>query len=393
MVFQSVRPYVPMLALLSISIVFLGRFWWPGEVSAWAGSSRFALLFFLIVYVLSGELGRGLKSKALLFMMGLLVVWVFLNFLLVGGDAGVLRRSIVLIVFVCAVAILKDACVGWLRHLFMIVVVVSAVAALVTLIYQLRRSGLDFQYRAFRLSDSGIAGFAQFGNPIISGMYMAFSGLIAFWCALCAQRKLVKFFWFVCFLVIAFYVLLTYARTAWLAMSLGGVAMLIFKAKRDFFIFLIGVVFAIVVSLIFWRFPDVLSVELERGSTNRTLIWKMVLEDMAGDWWLGHGAGSSMKPMTIPGQQVVNTHSLYLEVLYQYGVVGLSIFVSSLLLALRQFWMEFSEVSILGFCLLLGCIGAMFFDLYSFIHSPNLVWLWVWFPLGLALACSKDGAQ
>jgi O-antigen ligase len=393
MVFQSVRPYVPMLALLSLAIIFLGRFWWPGEASAWAGSARFALLSFLIVYLLSGEIGKGFKSKALLVAVGLLVSWIVLNFLLVGGDSGVLRRSIVLMVFVCAVVVLKDTRADWLRKLLMVVVVVATVAALVTLIYQLRARGLDFKYRAFRLSNSGVTGFAQFGNPIISGLYMAFAGLAALWCTLCTQRLWFKAFWLFALLVIGLYVFLTFSRTAWLAIGLGGAVLFIFQAKRDSFLLAIGVALTIFVSLVFWRFPEILSVELERGATGRHLIWNMVLSSMSGYWWLGHGAGSSMQPMSIPGQQVVNTHSLYLEVLFQYGIVGLALFVSSLLLALRQLWLERSEMAVLGLCLLVGSIGVMFFDLYSFIHSPNLVWLWVWFPLGLALACSKDGAR
>ena len=296
-------------------------------------------------------------------------------------------------VFVCAVVVLKGTRADWLRQLLMVVVVVATAAAFVTLIYQLRARGLDFKYRAFRLSNSGVTGFAQFGNPIISGLYMAFAGLTALWCVLRTNKLWAKGLWFFCLLVIGLYVFLTFSRTAWVAMGLGGAVLFVFQAKRDFFLLAISVIFALLVSLIFWRFPEIFSVELARGATGRHLIWNMVLSSMSGYWWLGHGAGSSMQPMSIPGQQVVNTHSLYLEVLFQYGIVGLALFVSSLLLALRQLWLERSEMAVLGLCLLVGCIGVMFFDLYSFIHSPNLVWLWVWFPLGLALACSKDGVR
>lgn len=392
MVFQSVRPYVPVLALLSLAIVFLGRFWWPGEASAWAGSTRFALLAFLITYVLSGEINKGFRSKSLLIVLGGLIGWVILSVLL-GGDSGVLRRGIVLMVFVCAVVVLKDRNSDWLRYLLIAVVAVATIAALVTLIFQFKKSGLDFQYRAFRLFDSGVSGFAQFGNPIISGMYMAFAGLVALWGLFRSNRAWLQILFFLGLSVISLYVFLTFSRTAWLAMGLGGFALLLCQTRRGYWLLLLAIGMSFLAALVVLRFPEMLSIEAARGATGRELIWSMVLDSMPGYWWLGHGAGETMKPMYIPGSRVVNTHSLYLEVLFQYGIVGLALFVSALLLALRQLWQERSEMAVLGLCLLVGCIGVMFFDLYSFIHSPNLVWLWVWFPLGLALACSKDGVR
>lgn len=393
MVFQSVRPYAPMLALLSLAIVFLGRFWWPGEASSWAGSTRFALLSFLIAYVFSGEISKGFRSRGLLIVVGLLTGWIILNVLLVGGDSGVLRRGLVLMVFVCAVVVLKDGRPDWLRYLLIALVAISTIAALVTLIFQLKKSGLNFQYREFRLFDSGVPGFAQFGNPIISGMYMAFAGLIALWGLFRSPRVWGQVFWIVCLSVISLYVFLTFSRSAWLTMGLGGIVLLLCQARRGYWLLLLGVGLTFLAALVVLRFPEMLSVETARGATGRELVWAMVLDSMPEHWWLGHGAGESMKPMYIPGSRVVNTHSLYLEVLFQYGIVGLALFVSTLLLALRQLWQERSEMAVLGLCLLVGCIGVMFFDLYSFIHSPNLVWLWVWFPLGLALACSKDGVR
>lgn len=393
MVFQSVRSYAPMLALLSLAVVFLGRFWWPGEASAWAGSVRFALLAFLIAYLLSGEVGKGFKSISLLVSLGFLTGWIVLNVLFVGGDSGVLRRGLVLIVFVCAVVILKDRHSDWLRYLLISVVAVATMAALVTLVHQFQRSGLDFQYREFRLFDSGIPGFAQFGNPIISGMYMAFAGLVALWCLFSSKRLWAQTLWVCCLAVIGLYVFLTFSRVAWLAMGLGCIALLMCQERRGYWLRLVVSVLIVLAAVVVLRFPEMLSVEAARGATGRELIWAMVLDSMPGYWWLGHGAGETMKPMYIPGSRVVNTHSLYLEILFQYGIFGLMFFVSALLFALRQFWLERSEIAVLGLCLLVGCIGVMFFDLYSFIHSPNLVWLWVWFPLGLALACSKDGVR
>ena len=169
--------------------------------------------------------------------------------------------------------------------------------------------------------------------------------------------------------------------------------LLILRGRAIFWGLFVGaVILALVVITI--KFPQVFSVEVERGTTNRDLIWTMVIDSMPGYWFAGHGAGVEMSQMSIPGQTVVNTHSLYLEVLFQYGVVGLLLFLVALLMATRAMWTERSDLSVLGVSLLAGSIGVMFFELHSFIHSPNLIWLWIWFPMAIALGSQfKRNAQ
>ena len=222
---------------------------------------------------------------------------------------------------------------------------------------------------------------------------MAFAGLTACWCVLFARTPAARIFWFLCLSVIAIYVFLTYSRSAWLAIGLGGLVLLILRGRAIFWgIFVGAMILALVVITI--KFPQVFSVEVERGTTNRDLIWAMVIDSMPGYWLAGHGAGIEMSQMSIPGQTVVNTHSLYLEVLFQYGVVGLLLFLVALLMATRAMWTERSDLSVLGVSLLAGSIGVMFFELHSFIHSPNLIWLWIWFPMAIALGSQfKRNAQ
>ena len=382
-----------LIALLPVAVVLLGRFWWPGETSAWASSIRFALLTFLVCLVFVGRPVFARLDKKLGAVLLLFGGWVILSVALFDGQSEVLRRGLVLAVFICAVAVLKMDGEAALLNVLRAAALVGTAAALVTIYFELERRGLDFRYRAFRLHSSGVPGFAEFFNPIISGMHMAFAGLTACWCVLFARTPAARIFWFLCLSVIAIYVFLTYSRSAWLAIGLGGLVLLILRGRAIFWgIFVGAMILALVVITI--KFPQVFSVEVERGTTNRDFIWAMVIDSMPGYWLAGHGAGIEMSQMSIPGQTVVNTHSLYLEVLFQYGVVGLLLFLVALLMATRAMWTERSDLSVLGVSLLAGSIGVMFFELHSFIHSPNLIWLWIWFPMAIALGSQfKRNAQ
>ncbi|RBA52974.1 hypothetical protein DQ403_20125 [Stutzerimonas zhaodongensis] len=384
MVSRFLKERLILIALLPVAVVLLGRFWWPGETSAWASSTRFALLTFLVCLLFVGKPVFARLDKKLGVVLLLFGGWVILSVALFDGQSEVLRRGLVLAVFICAVAVLKMDGEAALLNLLRAAALVGTAAALVTIYFELERRGLDFRYRAFRLHSSGVPGFAEFFNPIISGMHIAFAGLTACWCVLFARTPAARIFWFCCLSIIAVYVFLTYSRSAWLALGLGGLMLLALRGRAVFWgIFVGAAILALVVITI--KFPQVFSVEAERGTTNRDLIWAMVFDSMPGYWLAGHGAGVEMSQMSIPGQTVVNTHSLYLEVLFQYGVVGLLLFLVALLMATRAMWIDRSNLAVLGVSLLTGSIGVMFFELHSFIHSPNLIWLWIWFPIAIAL--------
>lgn len=386
---------LPACALLAVIIVLLGRFWWPGGTSAWASSTRMALLLFLLSWLLSKRWSwPEAQARSLLIMLGLLVAWIMFSVLCFGGQSDIMRRGTVLAVFVGAVAYLASSEEGVARCLAVLKVTacLASIACLLTIMLELEKRGLDFRYRAFRLHSSGIPGFAEFYNPIISGMYMALAGLTAGWCVLYSRRSVFTWMWLLCLAVISLYVFLTYSRSAWLALALGG-AVLLLREGRPIHWLCSVVALATVSVLLLMKFPEMYSVEVARGATNRELIWQMVLDEMPGHWLVGHGAGVEMMTMQIPGQTVVNTHSLYLEVLFQYGLVGLSIFVAVLGMTLRLLWRDRSPLATLNLAVLVGAVGVMFFELHSFIHSPNLVWLWIWLPIAVALGFRERRAR
>ena len=110
----------------------------------------------------------------------------------------------------------------------------------------------------------------------------------------------------------------------------------------------------------------------------------------------GHGAGAKLAPIAINEKNTLvhNTHNIYLEVLYQFGLVGLLLVVAVLLMALKElFFSSFSKSSVgcqsYGLALLAAAAVIMFVELNSFVSAPNLVWVWLWLPLGIALSILK----
>lgn len=372
-------------AWLSVAVLLLGRFWWPGETSAWASSLRFCLGFFLLAALLNWrQVWSELAERNLLLVMAAFTLWVVASVLWLGGEADILRRGSVLLVFIMAVAFLTSQYPRVFAQLLQAAAILGAVAALVTLYLTLQKSGFGFRYRAFRLHSSGIPGFAEFGNPIISGMHLAFAGLTVFWCLLRSRRWSSRLFWGLLLLPLGVYAFLTFSRSAWLALAAGGLFLLWRLGNLRIWL-LSGAALSVVLALVLMQFPGMFDIEASRNVTYRDLIWRMVLDAMPSYWLQGHGAGVSMEVMHIPSQTVVNTHSLYLEVLFQYGLTGLLLFLGMLLLAVRSLWLCSNPLALLALALLSASAAVMFFELHSFIHSPNLIWLWIWLPLAIAL--------
>lgn len=377
-------------ACLSVAVLLLGRFWWPGETSAWASSIRICLGFFMLAALLSWrQIWSELAERRLLLIVVTFAIWAVVSVLWLGGEADTLRRGLVLLAFIAAVAFLAGRSPRALILLLQAAAVFGAGAALVTLYLQLQKSGLEFSYRAFQLHSSGIPGFAEFGNPIISGMHLAFANLTAFWCLLSSRRWSSRLFWGLLLLPLGAYLFLTFSRSAWLALAVGGLFLLWRLGNPRVWLLSAGG-FLLTVVLVLMHFPRMIDTEVSRNVTYRDLIWRMVLDAMPGYWLQGHGAGISMEVMHIPNQTVVNTHSLYLEVLFQYGLTGLLLFLGMLLLMARRLWLCSSSLALLTLAFLSASVAVMFFELHSFVHSPNLIWLWIWLPLGIALG-SRGG--
>lgn len=391
---KALRPHLGIwLSFLALAALFLGPFYWPSSNSAWAGFMRASILIALLALCWSGIRWRrpdALQLCALLFWCYMLA-----NALLVSGDSQIVRRLVLLLCFVLMVSALDLRSSQW-RTLIAGVAFLGGAFALFSLLNLYRLEQLSLVYRAANISSSGVTGIADFGNTIVAAMHYAVCLCAAVLLFFTARNRAALVLWGAAGAIIGAYVILTYSRAGWIACLVGALvlAAILYRPERRarfalFFAGLLGGLSIFVVSYLSYEVGV-------RGVTSRDEIWYVVIERASANWFWGAGAGVGQEPISInAGKQIVsNTHSLYLEVFYQLGFVGLILMLAVLFGAL---WRLFRAAradgtqDVVSFALALMAAAAvvMLVELNSFISTPNLVWFWFWLPLGVSLAIGR----
>lgn len=391
---KALRPYLGnWLAFITLAALFLGPFYWPSSNSAWAGFMRASILIAVLALCWSGIRWRrpdALQLCALLFWGYMLA-----NALLVSGDSQIVRRLVLLLCFVFMVSAVDLRSPQW-PTLIAGIALLGAVFALFSLVNLYRLDQLSLVYRAANISSSGVTGVADFGNTIVAAMHYAVCLCAAVLLFFTARHRAALLFWGGAGATIGAYIILTYSRAGWTACLVSALvlAAVLYRPERRarFVIFFTGLLGGLSVFVLSY-----LSYEVSvRGVTSRDEIWYVVIERASANWLWGAGAGVGQEPISInAGQQIVsNTHSLYLEVFYQFGFVGLILMVAVLFGALWRLFRAArvdgaQEVVSFALALMVAAAVVMLVELNSFISTPNLVWLWFWLPLGVSLAVGR----
>ena len=389
-----------LLTLAALFALLVGRFWWYGGTTSWAGAIRLPLLTVLLIAVVFWR-------EALVFFKGniyAVLVGAFLFYLAVNsialGEGKAARRVLLLGAFFVGMAFVIAYARVSQKKLMGVMVVTSAVVAVITIVTLSRQGVLNFAYRQGSISNSGISDFADFENSILAGLQMGFSAVTALWLLFQARSLAFKLCWTLCVAITLAYIYLTYGRTAWLATVASSGIILLWMAERRWRIRMLVVGF-VLGGVILFLFNERIAYEIfERKLTYRDEIWTMVLELMPGHWIFGYGADASVAELLGPrplggGEPILiaHAHSIYMEVLFNYGVVGLGFL---LVVILASFWQLHSRrdqpIAILGLAVLFGGTLGMAFDFSSFVSTPNLLWLWFWLPVAWALVLSGNGS-
>lgn len=391
---SSLRPHLGgWLAFIALAALFLGPFYWPISNSAWAGFMRGSILLALLALLWRGIAWR----KPDFFQLCVLLFWFYMlaNALLVSGDSQAVRRLVLLLCFVSMVSAIDLRSYQW-PFLLAGIAILGTGFALFSLVNLYRLEQLSFVYRAGSISSSGVSGIADFGNTIVAAMHYAACLCAAILLFFTTRKGGALLLWGACAVIIGSYVILTYARTGWIACLISSLVLAAVLYRRErwlrFVMFFIGLLCGLAVFVVSY-----LSYEVNvRGVTSRDQIWDVVIERASASWLWGAGAGVGQAPIAInAGQQIVNnTHSLYLEVFYQFGFVGLLLMLLVLFGALWRLLRaalrsEALEVTSFALALIAAAAVVMLVELNSFISTPNLVWLWFWLPLGVALSVAR----
>ena len=110
---------------------------------------------------------------------------------------------------------------------------------------------------------------------------------------------------------------------------------------------------------------------------------------------MGVGAGVKFE-FTFPagtlqaGRSYNSAHSLYLQLWYQYGVVGILLFVALLISLLRKGWScRAQPLARLGLALLVFAMVSMVSEVHSIFLRPGPYWVMFWFPVGILLGIQQ----
>ena len=349
--------FVPVLALL---------LWRRLAVDTWRQTPGIILLCLLAWVLLTGSVNTGSSH----------------------GPAYWLKIDALILLYVFAVASLarNERAFTWL---LVAVVVTAAVFAWLTLYYQFGVLDKPLEYRALRgdrLSELGWRGLADLDNAILAGLYYGvFAVLLTYLFVGLKVRSWQAGLLVAGMLGLLVYVLFTFSRGAWFSTAAGCLVMLLLfpniKSRT-----LIGLGCALVLVSVFLFGPE-LQNEQKIGVNSRLPIWANWAGHLPEFWLMGAGAGADLV-FKVPYSPTIHkhAHSLYLQLWYQYGIVGICLFVLLLLSLLRKGWAcRAQPLARVGLALLVFAMVAMVSDVYAIFHRLRSDWVLVWFPVGILL--------
>lgn len=271
-----------------------------------------------------------------------------------------------------------------------------AVFAWLTLYYQysvLERPLSYPEVRGFRLFELGWRGFANLDHPIVAGLYYGVFTVLYFWLFVRFTLRL----WQSAALIIGvagilLYVLFTFSRGAWFSVAASIFLLLVISPNLKSRV-LLGLACVSLVANLWFFWPEILA-ERSVGLSNRDQIWQNWLLHLPGFWLWGSGAGADLYYRFANGYEVIHSHSLYLQLWYEYGVVGITLFASLLLSLLWKGWQcREQPLARLGIALLVFAMVAMVSDVYAVFHRPSPYWVVFWFPVGILLGVKRAPAR
>lgn len=298
------------------------------------------------------------------------------------------KRGLYMACFLLAVKMLHDRDAQLLRNAILCAVVVVAAGALITIVYQFLWLGQPLEYRAYRLYRLGIGDIADYGWPVVAGI---FHGSVAVWAlgvALERRTSLLRaLFWLAVFGVLTIYVLLTYTRGAWFALlGAAGMVVLLQRSKRGWWLTGGG---ALLLTLAIFHFWDRLLIEVQvRQLSGRGPIWEYFFQLMPGHWLFGYGLGTPFE-YKWPTQDAVSphAHSLYLQQIYDSGLVSVALMAAGLLVVGLKAWKLRDDPFVrLAVPVLVFALIAMLTDVERIYSRPGTYWTVFWLPLAVLLA-------
>nr|WP_301295565.1 O-antigen ligase family protein [Pseudomonas nitroreducens] len=368
----------------------VGRFWWPTDSGNWEKSLRLmtALSVLACSVALLRERARWMSVLVLLF--GLFWLGLLANALAANSSSSVRQLLMILLFSLVVIAVGGKDGRFW-RVVLSAGALAGAGFATFSMLHKAQLGEFSLAYRTMNIHDSGVPGIADFGITIEAGMNYAFSFIVALWLAVRSRRWPMISLWSLCALLQGIYIYFTFSRAAWMAALIGAVVLVLVATQGRVRRLALGLIGLGGVAAVVGGYHQLAYEFGSRGLTHRDEVWQTVIERVGEHWWFGHGAHSVLGDVVLStGQVVHNPHSLYLEVLYQFGGVGLASLLVMLLASLWTLWRSRAGMAPLWFSVLSASTVVFMVEMHFFIAAPNVVWMWLWLPLAGALGAASD---
>lgn len=184
------------------------------------------------------------------------------------------------------------------------------------------------------------------------------------------------------------------SRAAWVAVSFGCAMYFISRATKSRSRFLIFsallAVMGVVALVATWNFPELRTLVFPRGDSYRVEIWGQTIRQILDHGlWFGRGVLTD-DDVLVGGFVSQHPHNLYLAILFQGGILGLSIFAmlmwSSLAALLRRFD---DEEARLGFAILAIALPAYLLDGFELVDKIGWTWILIWLPVAMSIGVGR----
>lgn len=221
-------------------------------------------------------------------------------------------------------------------------------------------------------------------NPNQAAMYFGFVAILALYSRLFSQNRWHKVFYWVVFLTLSVYLLLSQSRGALLAFFLSTILGLALE-KRWWEIAIIIAICAVLIFLVEIRDIGVITNQ-KRGFGNRPDIWLVTLKRISQAPLIGEGYFTDVHIQTTKYLES-SPHNLLLLVMLKSGLVGGGLLIVAISAALAKSYKYFIDSgNWIYLCIFAYFLICMTFDSVYLLYKPSLAWLIFWMPVAFIAA-------
>ena len=299
--------------------------------------------------------------------------------------------------------------------------IVVAIGAGLSLYYHFVLNDFTIQFRQHRIYNMGPWEFGNFNNPIPAALFFAPFAIILFLRFLEARQQPVRqALLLVGMVTIQSYVVMTGSRGPIFAMLTGYLALIVLRKSRSS-LSLGATLFSLILILgtsngmfkinlmplqsaaqmpvsglipatagaSFREKPSVEKFEnyLDEKFSYRGTIWLGTIEKSIEAPWFGHGINARIAiPYYNNRHTALHAHNLYIQIFYETGVAGLSLFLLMTVLALKLCWQHrLNPTAQMATGLFVFGLLGFLADVHKIFNKPDTFWILYWLPMGMII--------